>query len=255
MKFYQFDEKEKRIDIFNERWYLIDGEPYRNVTTILGIIDKGYAYDEWLKNVGHNAEIIVDRAGKLGTVVHRLIERTLLGDTVKYSDLDIYEDHIGVAYWERYLRWCAFWKDLTSESKVEYKPEGIEFICHSKKYKYAGTVDLVARVNGQLCIYDWKTGTSLHEENFLQVSAYMKALEEMFKEDVYAGYLVSIPLEKPNKAGYRVKEIENTGVYFDHFLSAKALHDAFNKEKPKFLSYPMEMNLDYIKNESIIKEK
>lgn len=254
MKFYKFDEKEKKIEVFNERWYYIDGKFYRNVTTILDIISKGYGYDEWLKQTSYNSEIIIDRAGKLGTVVHKLIERTLLGDTVKYSDLDIYDEQTGVAYWERYLRWCSFWKDLISESKVEYKPEGIEFICYSKKYEYAGTIDLVARINGQLCVYDWKTGNSISDKHYLQVSAYMRALQEMFNEDVYAGYIVHIPFEKPNKAGFRVKEVENTDEYFNHFLSAKALHEWKNNEKPKFLTYPMEVNLDYIKNELIIKE-
>jgi len=254
MKFYQFNEAEKRIDIFNERWYWIDGVPYRNVTTILDIIDKGYQFDEWLKNVGHNAEIIIDRAGKLGSTVHKLIERTLLGDTVKYFDLEVYDEQQATAYWERYLRWCGFWKDLTEQSTVEYKPEDIELICHSKKHKYAGTIDLVARVNGELCIYDWKTGNSVHNEHFLQISAYMNAIEEMFEERPYAGYIVHLPFEKPNKAGFRVKEVENTPEYFNHFLSAKQLHDWKNTEKPKFLSFPMEVNLDYIKNEPIIKE-
>ena len=47
MKFYEFDENEKRVDIFNERWYRHpkSGKFYRNVTTILGIIDKVYQYD------------------------------------------------------------------------------------------------------------------------------------------------------------------------------------------------------------------
>ena len=76
MKFYSFREDEKKVDIFNERFYRHPetGKFYRNVTTILGIISKGYNYDEWLKNNGHNAEIIVDRAGKFGTEFHKLVE-------------------------------------------------------------------------------------------------------------------------------------------------------------------------------------
>ncbi len=254
MKFYQFDENKKRVDVFNERWYPIGDKWYKNVTTILGIIDKGYAFDEWLKSTGYNSEIIVDRAGKLGSAVHHLAELTLLGETVKYFDLAQPEE-TGVAYWERYLRWASFWKE--NNSKITYKPEAVEFICHSKKYEYAGTIDLLCQYDKELTILDWKTGSSIHDENYLQMSAYAKAIEEMFGTPVKKAILVHLPFEKPNKKGYRVYEIgqEEIELYFDKFLSAKKLYDWKNKEKPKFLSYPLELDLKSINElETIIKE-
>ena len=255
MKFYQVNDTTKRIDVYNERWYPIDGKWYRNVTTILGIIDKGYAFDEWLKQTGYNSEIIVDRAGKLGSGVHRLIEQTLLGETVKYYDLGLSEE-TGVAYWERYLRWASFWKEYSD--KITYKKEAVEFICHSKKYEYAGTIDLLCNYEKELTIMDWKTGSSVHEEAYLQMSAYAKAVEEMFGTPVKRAIIVHLPFEKPNKKGYRLHEIKEDEIdlYFDKFLAAKKLHDWKNKEKPKFLSYPLELDLEQIKeSETIIKEK
>ncbi len=253
MKFYQFDEDKKRIDVFSERWYHIDGKFYKNVTTILGIIDKGYAFDEWLKSTGYNSEIIVDRAGKLGSGVHRLAELTLLGETVKYHDLGLSEE-TSVAYWERYLRWASFWKEYMG--KIIYKKEAVEFICHSKKYEYAGTIDLLCNYDKELTIMDWKTGSSVHEEAYLQMSAYAKAVEEMFGTPVKKAIIVHLPFEKPNKKGYRLHEInkEEIELYFDKFLSAKNLFDWKVKEKPKFLSYPLELNLELIKESEIIKE-
>jgi hypothetical protein len=255
MKFYEFNETEKRLDVFNERWYPINGKWYRNVTTILQIIDKGYAYDEWLKQTGYNSEIIVDRAGKLGSGVHKLAEQTLLGETVKYFDLGLPEEQ-AVAYWERYLRWASFWKEFSD--KITYKPGAVEFICHSKKHEYAGTIDLLCNYDKELTIFDWKTGTSVHEEAYLQMSAYAKAIEEMFGTPVQKAIIVHIPFEKPNKKGYRLHEIgkEEIELYFKKFLSAKELHDWKNKEKPRFLSYPLELNLEEItKSKTIIKEK
>ncbi len=254
MRFYQFDEENKRVDVLNERWYQIDGKFYRNVTTILQIIDKGYAYDEWLKQTGFNSEIIIDRAGKLGTAVHKLAELTLLGETVKYYDIGLPEE-TSVAYWERYLRWASFWKEHSS--KIAYKPEAVEFICHSKKYEYAGTIDLLCNYDKELTILDWKTGSSIHDENYLQMSAYAKAVEEMFGTPIKKAILVHLPFEKPNKKGYRLYEInqEEIELYFDKFLSAKKLHDWKNKEKPKFLSYPLELDLKTINESQIIEEK
>lgn len=254
MKFYSFNEETKRVDVFNERFYFIDNKWYRNVTTILGIIDKGYAYDEWLKSTGYNSEIIVDRAGKLGSAVHKLAELTLLGNTVKYYDIGLSEE-ISVAYWERYLRWASFWKEYSD--KITYKPEAVEFICHSKKHEYAGTIDLLCNYDKELTILDWKTGSSIHEEAYLQMSAYAKAIEEMFGTPVKKAILVHLPFEKPNKKGYRLHEIgqEEINLYFDKFLAAKKLSDWRNKERPRLLSYPLELNLEEIKKSpTIIRE-
>ena len=161
MKFYEFSEDEKRVDIFNERFYKIGDKFYRNVTTILGIIDKGYNYAEWLKQTSYNSEIIMDRAGKFGTAFHELVEKFLLGETVKYHDNNFLGDQTATALWERFIIWIDFWKELNKDHKVEYKPEGVEYICHSDKHKYAGTIDLVARIDGELEIFDWKTGNFL----------------------------------------------------------------------------------------------
>jgi hypothetical protein len=83
MKFYDFKEDEKRVDIFNERWYRKPNTDkfYRNVTTILGIVDKGYGFQDWIKGVGYNADIILDRAGKFGSAFHEMVEKFLLGGT------------------------------------------------------------------------------------------------------------------------------------------------------------------------------
>ena len=91
IKFYEFNETEKRVDIFNERFYPIkvDGKIFwfRNVTTILGIKDKGYHFHRWEKSNGFNSDILAAQAGEFGDIFHSLTAQFDSGDTIKYFDL------------------------------------------------------------------------------------------------------------------------------------------------------------------------
>lgn len=253
MKKYCIDLDARRIDVFDERWYPITLEggqtvDLRNVTSILGIISKGYNFDEWLKNVGHNAEIIFDRAGTLGTNVHNLIERTLKGNKVSY------DDSITVTEWERFLIWCELWKEYTSKYKVEIDPALVETIVYDLDLKYAGTLDLLNKENNEWVMWDWKTGNNI-QKTPLQMIAYMRAAEKVHNIKIKKGYIGWMPSRRPNKKGYRIIEVENSDVLFDLFVSTKKMFDhEHGKEKPKYKIYPMDITLDYIKNNEIMKE-
>lgn len=238
MKFYEFDETEKRVDIFNERFYVKkigkETKYYRNVTTILGIIDKGYNFQEWLKNVGHNAEIIVDRAGTFGTDFHRIVELFLKGETIKYFDIQG-SDRYKTELWERFNIWLDFYK----ENPIN--PIATETVVYSDKYEYAGTVDCLAKD----CIYDWKTGNHIGNQEKLQMMAYMQAINET-GGNVKTAKLVHIPAKKPNKKGYRVTEIKYSDEMFDLFLSTKKVFDLEHKDRPKILTLPLQINKEDI---------
>lgn len=235
MKFYEFDEKEKRVDIFNERWYPhpTNGKFYRNVTTILGVVDKGPGFQEFLKGNGFNADIIVKRAGDFGTIFHGMVETFLKGGTVSYYDYIYLGDSLATALWERFSTWHNFWTELNAEHEVEYKEEGIEYVVYNDEYEYAGTVDLVCRVDGIPTIYDWKTGNNIYSTSKQQLIAYMNPLR------IKKGNLVLIPQDYINKKGYRITPVEYTEDKFDLFIATKKVFDSENKDKPKFLTLPL----------------
>jgi len=238
VKFYEFNEDEKRVDIFNERWYRHPktGKFYRSVTTILGIIDKGYNYDEWLKNVGHNAEIIVDRAGRFGTEFHKLVELFLNGETVKYADNLHLGDRVATELWERFNIWIDFWKELNEKYKVEYKPEGLEYITYSEEFEFAGTIDFICRLDNVLTIMDWKSGNHIGNKEILQMNAYMQTIRAKQAK------IIHIPSKKPNKKGYMIKDVPYTEKRFKLFLSTKDVFDMENTDQPKILTLPLTIN-------------
>jgi hypothetical protein len=241
MKFFEFNEDEKRVDIFNERWYRHPetGKFYRSVTTILGIIDKGYNYDEWLKNNGHNAEIIVDRAGRFGTDFHKLVERFLKGETVGYIDIAYQDERTATSLWERFNTFYRFWQEFNEKNTV--KLIDTEYITYSEEYEYAGTIDLTCMVNDELCIMDWKTGNNLGNKEKLQMQAYMKSV------NASKAFLLHIPAVKPNQKGYKIIEVEFNQDQFDLFLATKKVFDMENTDKPKVLTLPLSLNIEDIK--------
>ena len=146
----------KQINFLDRRVYKRDeGVYYPSVTTILQYMPKNKFFDNWLKDVGHNADLIMRKAGKEGTQVHEAAEALVKGEEVNWMD-DYGNAKYSQVVWEMILKFYDFWNT--------HKPELIsteEFV-YSDKYKYAGTADLVVKMDGEIWLLDLKTSTSLH---------------------------------------------------------------------------------------------
>ena len=144
---------------------------YPSVTTILQYMPKGKFFETWLKDVGHNAEIILQRAGKEGTQVHEAVEALVKGEEVTW--LDNYGNaKYSILVWKMIIKFHDFW--------TTYKPTLIssEDFIYSDTHKYAGTMDLVVELEGEKWLLDVKTSNSLYRSYDLQLAAYATALKE-----------------------------------------------------------------------------
>ena len=135
------------------------------------------------------------------------------------------------------MLWIDFWKELNEKNEVEYKPEGVEYICHSSKYEYAGTVDFCCTINGENVIMDWKTGNYVGAKEGLQLTAYMAATNTTLAK------IIHIPAKKPNKKGYKIMSMTYLADMLDLFLASKKLFDSQNHDKPKVLTLPLEISI------------
>ena len=74
-------------------------------------------------------------------------------------------------------------KSLTAFAKWDAKFEPVYLDAERKvycdKYKYAGTVDAVAKINGRVCVIDFKTSKKIYKPYHLQVTAYAQAIRRM----------------------------------------------------------------------------
>jgi hypothetical protein len=89
-----------------------------------------------------------------------------------------------------------------------------------RKYKYAGTVDARANINGEYCVIDWKTSKAVYPEYHLQVAAYAKAVEDMYEERIDATYILRCDKATGRFEAVRSTEIEEN---FRAFLAALTL--------------------------------
>ena len=246
IKKYSVDENIKQINLFDERFYNIDGEDVFNVTGWLDAFPKGNGFKQWLINT-KDPDAVRDEAAQLGSHVHGLIERTLTGDTVKWEEgitrLDV---------WERFLCWCNFWKDLQDNPQktldlkigrkkiksVETVEDFTEFITYDLEHGYAGTVDKMIKIifsddTHRFFILDWKSGNNIYDTSYIQVAAYIKSVSKQYKIEDLGGYIVQVN-QTLNKKGYRVYEVDNIDEEFGIFLATQKLYKrAFGEPKPK----------------------
>jgi hypothetical protein len=191
----EFDERRHR--------YSANGEWVPSVTSILKIVSKGDALLQWGVNVavaflrenlkGEISSDDLDRlflaakyahrnkkeeAADIGTMAHRWIEGHLRGETNELPANEAARNACNAA-----LDW------LRTHS---HEPVAIEQRVYSKRHNFAGTLDYLSRVDGNLCLVDWKSSSGLWPEYFLQTSAYVAAYEEEHKETISGRWLIRI---------------------------------------------------------------
>jgi hypothetical protein len=238
----RINKEKKCVEIFNAHWYLApNGEYYPSVTSVLQTINKGYGYEEWLKSVGHNSKIIVEKAQKSGSKIHDAIERFLLGN--KLEPLEFDEDE--------WVKMCNFanWANNLDLEVIETETE-----LFSENMRIAGTADLVCRINGTVYLIDYKSGNNIYSTSHLQVGAYVgmwNASHEVKIERaglLHVGANVKTQKDLNNKGiKFEETEIEKSQKLFKHTL---AIYDEMFRKNPPMLEYPCELEFRGAKNDN-----
>jgi muconolactone delta-isomerase len=119
------------------------GAKYPSVTSVLGIESIQYI-TEWRNRIGHAAANEISRkAAARGTIIHTACEKMIVGEQYEWGMFDagnreMFEHLIPV---------------IDSIEEVH----AMETKLYSDKLETAGTVDLIARIGGELTVLDWKT--------------------------------------------------------------------------------------------------
>ena len=83
-----YDGEAKQVNVLDERFYQskkLPGVYFPGVTTILEAYYRGYGFNEWLKQVGLNADEILKRASEEGSLIHNTIYDYLSGKENKLA--------------------------------------------------------------------------------------------------------------------------------------------------------------------------
>jgi CRISPR/Cas system-associated exonuclease Cas4 (RecB family) len=242
-----FNPQLKQINFLDRRVYKrSEGVFYPSVTTILQYMPRNQFFENWLKDVGHNADLIASKAAKQGTQVHEAAEALVKGEEVSWMD-DYGKAKYSQLVWEMILRFYEFW--------TTHKPELIsteEFV-FSDKFEYAGTADLLVKMDNETWLLDIKTSKHMHKVYHLQLAAYAKAIEETkgIKVDrTGIVWLKSHTKTISNKKGvyqgkgWQIKIIDSIDKNFDLF---KQIYNFYKLDHPTtepiYNSYPTTLKL------------
>jgi hypothetical protein len=226
----------KRRNFGRNHAYYLDDVKLPGVTTILGdglakpaLVNwaartvAGYAVDNWDdlsgRKLGERLKILEgahyadrDAAGKRGTEVHRLGEKLIKGEKVTVPDE--LAGHV-----ESYVKFL---------DDFDVDPVLIEAPVVSYKWKYAGTMDLGARLRGLgLLGLDIKTARSgVFPDNALQLAGYMFCDQYL---DVAAGEMRDMPkwdgaaVVHVRADGYSLVPVTVDQDVYNYFLYVKAM--------------------------------
>jgi hypothetical protein len=126
----------------------------------------------------------MEQAADIGTQAHGLIEWNLRRELGQEAGP---EPRVRSEALDAFAEYQA-WRDAH-----EVKPLKVEQTVWHSGLEYAGTLDLLARVNGRLAVVDFKTSKGIYPEYELQVAAYCAAVAHMGHGVPECGYVVRVP--------------------------------------------------------------
>ena len=153
--------------INGKRFYVVDGEKYPSITTVLSERNKE-GLVRWRQSVGNDvANNIMRTAAKRGTAVHSLVENYLNNEELSKQDV------LPLALF------TLLKPSLDNINSIRIQEGSL----YSNKWKIAGRVDCVAEYDGVLSVIDFKTSRQEKKEEwvenyFIQGSAYCEMYEE-----------------------------------------------------------------------------
>lgn len=145
------------------------------VTTLLGMaIPKDEGLINYFKRGDpYEMEEHLNETSAQGTRVHQAVELLLLGEAVPATMLKTNKEKRCVA---SFIEWYRVWKptEVQSEQVVAY----IENRPDTMPIKYAGTLDILCKIDGVWCVIDLKTGRASDLNHGLQIRAYGEAVKQ-----------------------------------------------------------------------------
>jgi hypothetical protein len=222
--------KDNKIEYLDNRFYHMDGEYYPSVTTILSCYPKDYHFEEWLKNMGRNADLIKDQAATIGSNVHKAIEMFLNGQEITHDAYTIEE-------WELICKAFDFFDrhkftDIKTEHNVIRPDLG-----------YGGTIDFIGTYNGVRYMIDFKTSNYMSETMFMQLTAYNRMLNQPCEKIAVLHLRSNTRTEKDFQGrGYKLEFPDQ-----DYNRLFDITHELFKHKhrdlKPKLINYKLKLKL------------
>ena len=228
----EYSADNKQINVLDQRFYRRNDKYYPSVSSILNYFPKNQFFHAWLKDVGHNSDIIASKAAAEGTQVHNAIDDFLNGAEINWLD-EWGNAKYSLDVWKMILKFANFWNT--------HKPELVvtEYHLFSDEHEYAGTTDIVCRLNEQLWLLDNKTSNSLHTSMDLQLASYAKAWNETHDTPIEETGILWLKASTRGEGkgdaiqgkGWQLKQI---GDVLTNFRMFQNIYEIFKLENPNY---------------------
>jgi len=207
-------------------YYWIDGEPFVSVTEVIKVLAKPalqywFGKEVWRAMCANptlsekealNAPYqITEDAKSRGTTIHSIVEA--------YKHSHEYIDGVPEQF-RGYAQAFYKWTEDNHVAIVEHERTVV-----SREFGYAGTLDLLAMLNGNKLpvVVDVKTGKDIYPDAFLQLAAYRQALKEEGQE---ASGVAVLLLQEGGDYKYQF----STNHPLKQFTACKVLWEWLNRE-------------------------
>lgn len=174
-------------------------------------------YLEQVENVAkRSSRDIKQEAADVGKQAHQVIESHLKGQNPILPPTDIPEGRCVDAA----LQWM---------STYSFRSRELERVVYSKRYKYSGTLDCIAEIDGELALVDWKSSKACYPEFFLQTAAYQAAYQEETGEKIARRYVVRLGKEDGAFEVHETHTIKEYKFHLKAFLAAQTLYNTLKE--------------------------
>ena len=194
---------------------LADGTRVPSVTTYLGILGKpAVIHWAWECGVqGLDYRKVRDQAGDIGTLVHYLILCQLKEEEPNLADYTSNDITAATIPMGKFSKWRV---------GHAIAPILLETPLVSETYRFGGMPDFFGLVDKIYTLLDFKTSQEVYQENFYQLAAYKKLLEEQ-------GYKVDsvkiIRIGKRDDEGFEERAASNLENHWEIFLACQKIYE------------------------------
>ena len=205
--FLEYEKQPKYVPIRHEckngRWYECQGQWKPSVTTFLNVLYKGIGFDIWLGNAVSYKDAMdyANERADLGSRIHTDIACLVRGYDIEIKERA--EEEI-----KRLYEFIQFYKQKEPEIIQ------VEVPLWHPDIPFAGTADMIAGIDNEVYLLDWKTG-ELYDSHVYQISAYKYLIEKCLDIIIDKMALVKLGEYRGNeipkiddKPKYHFKEIE-----------------------------------------------
>lgn len=201
--------KPEYITLNKKRHLTFQGQAYPSVTSILAATKPRkdrLALQQWRQRIGtQQAQQITVDASRRGISLHVAIKHYLQQQPIATE-----------------IETNPYWSSIKPILDRVEQVHLVESAVYHSLYQYAGCFDCLGVWEGKLCIFDWKTASQPKKNEwitdyFLQVTAYIKAINYLYNIDIDCGIIAIAIAEQP--AQIFTLNAEDIAYYWQQFIS------------------------------------